>query len=119
VHDAKSPDKIWRYAQRAHFHAVGIGAFSLGLVLLTAFTGLGAGLKRVTATLVGMSGLYALGWFCMFLLAPDIGRDPAHEAAIVKLFVYLGTGALLTGLGILFVHLLFGTGSSAAKGQAA
>ncbi|GJL66153.1 MAG: hypothetical protein NPIRA05_11240 [Nitrospirales bacterium] len=37
VHDAKSPDKIWRYAQRAHFHATGIAAFSLGWSSLSCF----------------------------------------------------------------------------------
>ena len=34
LHDAKSPEKIWRYVQRAHFHATGIAAFSIGLLLL-------------------------------------------------------------------------------------
>ncbi|SDY88665.1 hypothetical protein [Nitrosomonas sp. Nm58] len=30
VHDDKSNDKIWRYAQRAHFHVTGVSAFSIG-----------------------------------------------------------------------------------------
>lgn len=34
LHDAKSPEKIWCYVQRAHFHATGIAAFSIGLLLL-------------------------------------------------------------------------------------
>ena len=34
VHDDQSSGKIWRYAQRAHFHATGIAAFSIGLLLL-------------------------------------------------------------------------------------
>ena len=29
VHDEKSQSKIWRYAQRAHFHATGVSAFAL------------------------------------------------------------------------------------------
>jgi hypothetical protein len=36
VHDSQSQDKIWRYAQRAHFHATGVAAFSIGLLLLAA-----------------------------------------------------------------------------------
>jgi hypothetical protein len=28
VHDDKSNSKIWRYVQRAHFHATGIAAFT-------------------------------------------------------------------------------------------
>ncbi len=39
VHDEKSRDKIWRYAQRAHFHATGIAGFSLGLIILVMFSG--------------------------------------------------------------------------------
>lgn len=112
LHDAKSPDKIWRFAQRAHFHATGIGAFTLGLILLTGFSGLDARLKRLTAILIGAGGLYPLGWFSIFLLAPGMGRDAAHEALITKLLVYAGTGALVVGLTILFAHLLFGFGAS-------
>lgn len=111
LHDAQSQHKIWRFAQRAHFHATGIGAFTLGLVLLTGFSGLGSGLKRLTAILIGAGGLYPLGWFSIFLLAPGIGRGAAHEALVTKLFVYAGTGALVAGLVILFAHLLFGLGS--------
>ena len=111
LHDANSKAKIWRYLQRAHFHAMGIGAFSLGLVILTAFTGLGERLKRVTSTLLGASGLYALGWFSMYLLAPSMGRGAAHEALVTKLLVFTGTGALLTGMIILFAHLLIGFGA--------
>jgi hypothetical protein len=46
VHDAKSPDKIWRYAQRAHFHATGIAAFALGLVFLVMFSDLKPKMKE-------------------------------------------------------------------------
>ena len=46
VHDAKSADKIWRYAQRAHFHATGIAAFSIGLLLLLAGSNMVAWLKQ-------------------------------------------------------------------------
>ena len=79
VHDEKSKDKIWRYAQRAHFHATGIAAFSLGLIILVMFSGMKAGLKTVSAILIGLSGFYPLSWLSMFMLAPAIGRDPAHE----------------------------------------
>ena len=37
LHDEKSKDKIWRYAQRTHFHAGGVAAFSLGLIILVMF----------------------------------------------------------------------------------
>ncbi len=40
LHDEKSKDKIWRYAQRTHFHAGGVAAFSLGLNILVMFSDL-------------------------------------------------------------------------------
>ncbi|WP_454062063.1 hypothetical protein [Candidatus Nitrospira salsa] len=46
VHDENSQDKIWRYAQRVHFHATGISAFSLGLVILVMFSDLTSRLKK-------------------------------------------------------------------------
>ena len=54
VHDAKSKDKIWRYAQRTHFHAGGISAFCLGLILLVMFSDMKPQLKRVSSVLIGL-----------------------------------------------------------------
>ena len=107
-HDAKSPDKIWRYAQRAHFHATGIAAFSLGLVLLTAWSSLRPGLKAATAISIGLGGLYPLSWFTMFLLAPSIGRGAAHEHIATELFTYLGVAGLALGILGLSVNLFLG-----------
>ncbi|MFZ5503292.1 MAG: hypothetical protein ACOY3V_07190 [Pseudomonadota bacterium] len=110
VHDAKSPEKIWRYAQRAHFHATGIAAFALGLLLLVAFPSLKDKLKKVSAALIGLSSLYPLAWFSMFLLAPSIGRDAAHEHILTELFVMISVPGLLLGLGILLANIFFGFG---------
>jgi hypothetical protein len=94
VHDASSKSKIWRYAQRSHFHATGIAAFSIGLVLLIMFSSLKRKLKKATAILVGLGGLYPLSWFSMFLLAPAIGRAAAHHHFITEIFTYVGVGGL-------------------------
>ena len=107
LHDADSPGKIWRYAQRAHFHATGIAAFSLGLILVVALSGLRTKLKKITSTLIGLSGFYPLAWFSTFYLSPGLGRDAAHSAPITEIFVLIGVGGLLSGLGILIAHLLF------------
>ena len=55
LHDAHSQDKIWRLVQRAHFHATGIGAFSLSLLLLVAMCDLMPMLKKAASTLIGLS----------------------------------------------------------------
>ncbi len=105
VHDDKSNSKIWRYAQRAHFHATGIAAFSIGLVLLIMFSSLKSKLKTVSSILVGLGGLYPLSWFSMFILAPTIGRGPAHHHIITEMFTYIGVGGLLLGIAILCANL--------------
>jgi len=105
VHDDKSNSKIWRYAQRAHFHATGIAAFSIGLVLLIMFSSLKRKLKTVSSILVGLGGLYPLSWFTMFILAPSIGRNAAHHHIITETLTYIGVGGLLLGIAILCANL--------------
>jgi len=108
LHDEQSKEKIWRYAQRAHFHATGIAAFSLGLVLLVMFSSLKQKLKTVSSFLVGLGGLYPLSWFTMFILAPSIGRSAAHNHFMTEIFTYIGVGGLLLGLAILCANLFLG-----------
>jgi hypothetical protein len=104
---AKEQSMIWRWVQRAHFHAGGIGAFSLGLVVVTALTSLSDRRKKITATLIGLSLFYPLAWFVMFLYAPSMGRAAAHHAFIPELFVDIGVGALSLGLLSLIHGVLF------------
>ncbi len=108
VHDKKSQSKIWRYAQRAHFHSTGISAFSIGLVLLIMFSSLKRKMKTISSILVGLGGLYPLSWFTMFILAPSIGRGAAHHHIITQIFTYIGVGGLLFGIGILCANLFLG-----------
>lgn len=108
VHDEKSQDKIWRYAQRAHFHSEGIAAFSIGLLVLIMLSSLKRRLKKISSILVGMGGLYPLSWFTMFLLAPSIGREAAHHHVVTETVTYLGVGGLLLGIGILCANLFLG-----------
>jgi hypothetical protein len=105
VHDSKSEDKIWRYAQRAHFHATGIAAFSIGLVILTMFSSLRPKLKSIAAILIGLGGLYPLSWLSMFILAPSIGREAAHHHIMTEIFTYTGVLGLLAGIGLLSANL--------------
>jgi hypothetical protein len=105
-HDAKSQSKIWRYAQRSHFHATGVGGFALVLVLVTGLTALPRKLKFVAATLIGVGSFYPMAWLSMFLLSPSLGRDGAHHAAITELITYLTVGSLCAGILLLMVGLL-------------
>lgn len=108
VHDAKSQDKIWRYAQRAHFHANGIAAFSIGLLLLVAASSLQQKMKRITSILIGLGMLYPFAWLTMFLLGPSLGRDAAHGHILTELFTYVGVVSLVAGFAILSGNLFLG-----------
>ncbi|MCI0426368.1 MAG: hypothetical protein L0Z47_11085 [Actinobacteria bacterium] len=108
VHDAKSPEKIWRYAQRAHFHATGIAAFSIGLLLLVSASTLKQRFKTITAVFIGLGGLYPLAWLTMFIVAPSTGRDAAHAHPMTELLTYIGVGGLLFGIAILLANLYLG-----------
>ncbi len=111
----RSSDRIWRYQQRAHFHATGIGAFTLGLMLLLAFTGMRPWLKMLTSLPIGLGGVYALGWFNLYRLSPGMGTEAAHHAFATEAAVYLGVGGLLLGMALLILNLLFGVGNARAQ----
>ena len=108
LHDEQSSSKIWRYAQRAHFHATGIAAFSIGLILLLVHSSLGARAKKTGSVLIGLGGLYPLSWFTMFILAPSIGRSAAHHHFLTETFTYIGVGGLLAGIALLCANLFLG-----------
>ncbi len=108
VHDEKSKTKIWRYAQRAHFHATGISAYSLGLIILVMFSSMKRKIKSATSILIGFSSFYPLSWFVMFLIAPSIGREAAHNHYFTEVFTYLGVGGLVAGMLLLIGNLFFG-----------
>ena len=105
LHDATSPGAIWRWALRAHFHAAGIGAFALGLVVVVALSGLSDGRKQLTAGLIGLGGLYPMAWFVMFYVAPSIGRKAARQYWLVEALTYVAVGGLLLGMLSLLIGL--------------
>jgi hypothetical protein len=115
VHDEKSESRIWRYAQRAHFHATGVSAFALVLILVTGLTSLSAKMKLVTASLIGVGSFYPLSWLSMFLLSPSLGRDEAHHALLTESITAVTVGSLAAGVLLLFAALLFGRGRFAER----
>lgn len=108
LHNASSADKIWRYALRTHFHAGGIAAFCLGLIILVMFSDLSRRLKNISSISIGLGSVYPLAWLSMFFLAPSIGRGAAHEHILTKLFTFVGVAGLLLGSLILVANLFFG-----------
>ncbi len=108
VHDQQSAGKIWRYAQRAHFHATGIASFALGLIILTLFTSLSDSFRKLATVLVGLSGLYPLSWFTMYLLSPSLGRAAAHGHLLTESLAYIGIGGLVAGFLMIVGNIFLG-----------
>ena len=78
--------------------------------MLTGFEIVKPGLALVMAGLtlgIGLGSLYPLVWLNMFLVAPTVGRHAAHEPILTEILTYLGVGALLAGLVLLFMNLFF------------
>jgi hypothetical protein len=109
LHNEASADKIWRYALRTHFHAGGIAAFCLGLVILVTMSSLSAKMQATSSLLIGLGSFYPFAWLSMFFLSPSIGRGAAHEHLLTKLFTFVGVGGLLVGSFILVANLFFGS----------
>ena len=107
VHDEKSKDKIWRYVQRAHFHSAGIAAYSLALLLIILVSKMKDSAKSFSSTMIGIGTLYPLSWYLMFYLAPQIGRDTAHNHILTETIVYISTGGALIGLFMIFSSIFF------------
>jgi hypothetical protein len=108
VHDERSAAQIWRYALRAHFHAGGIAAFCLGLVILVMFSSMSRKLKNSSSILISLGSFYPMAWLSMFFLAPAIGRGAAHEHLLTKLFTFVGVGGLLIGSFFLLANIFLG-----------
>ena len=106
LHDQNSQSKIWRYAQRAHFHATGVAAFALVLVLITGLTSLSRRGKFVASTLIGVGSFYPFSWFSMFLLSPSLGRDGAHHAFVTESITTISVACLSVGVLLVMYGLL-------------
>ena len=108
LHDDKSPAKIWRYVQRAHFHSTGIAAFTIALLVLLGATNMRSGVMKCCSALLGLSFLYPLAWYSMYYFSPSLGRSAAHSHIATEVFTYLGVGGLTLGFSLLISNLFFG-----------
>lgn len=108
AYEKGSERDMWRFVQRAHFHATGISAFSLGLLVFVMLSDMKDSFKKASSILIGLGSFYPLSWFTMFLVAPSVGAEPSHEYFLVRIFATVGIGGLGLGLAILAGHLFLG-----------
>jgi len=99
-------DKNWRYYQRYHFHATGIGAMSLALLIFLSFVRGPETVKLVFSYVTSIGGFfYPFVWLFAAIYGPEMGRSEAKEA--FALFGYSG-GLFLVGiLGIMFLTVRY------------
>ncbi len=89
-------DKNWRYYQRFHFHATGIGSMVMGVLIFVSFLSAPEKLKITASYLVAVGGfLYPFIWLFAAIYGPELGRGIAKEKFAV--FGYMG-GVFLIGL---------------------
>ncbi|OVE80988.1 hypothetical protein BVY03_04840 [bacterium K02(2017)] len=100
----KEASKNWRYYQRFHFHSTGIGAMSLGILILLLYIAAPTSAKVVSAYAISLGGFfYPFIWLFAAIYGPEMGRHQAKECFAV--FGYMG-GVFLLGI-LLTMVLLF------------
>lgn len=104
-------EKNWRYYQRFHFHATGIGAMMMGLLLFLSSLNAPSLPVTVTKYLLSIGGfLYPFVWLFAGIYGPEMGRSEAKEA--FALFGYMGGVFLAGGVGTLCLALRYNLKSS-------
>lgn len=89
-------EKNWRYYQRYHFHATGIGSMSLILLAVLAFIKAPKKQLLLSAYMISIGGfLYPFVWLLAGIYGPEMGREEAKEAFAI--FGYMG-GVFLVGI---------------------
>ncbi len=89
-------EKNWRYYQRYHFHATGIGSMSLALLIVLGFIKASKKQLLLSAYMISVGGfLYPFVWLFAAIYGPEMGRDQAKEAFAI--FGYMG-GVFLVGI---------------------
>jgi hypothetical protein len=97
-------EKNWRYYQRFHFHATGIGAMMLAILLFLLQLNISAKAFYPPAYLVSFGGfLYPFVWLFAGIYGPEMGRSEAKEA--FALFGYMGGLFLVGGVWTLVLAL--------------
>lgn len=88
-------DRSWVYMQRAHLHAGGLGAASVGLILVLALLRPSALAQRIVSLALGAGSLgYSFYWLWAGFLAPGLGGT-GRAKAMLKWFAMPTSGAVV------------------------
>lgn len=106
----KQVDSGWRYIQRAHFHAQGLGALGVGIIVVLGLSWVSAPVKKWLAIATGLGALlYPFTWLLMGFRIGSMGKDAAHASVdwLAALSVPLFFGGMMLTLLILFLGWLY------------
>jgi hypothetical protein len=114
-------ETCWRYFQRAHLHAGGIGSIALGACLLLSFLSLADRTKAGVGLLLGLGSVgYPLFWMLAALRAPTLGATALAKESLGWLAIP-SAGALVAGavlaLGFVVSELWLRGGASVEGGS--
>jgi hypothetical protein len=103
----KVTSKSWTYFKRSHLHACGLGAISLGTILLLAFLPATLLIKKITAVFLGLGSFgYGLFWMIVGLKAPGLGSTGAAKEALSFLAIPSAGMCILGMLSVLLIFLM-------------
>ena len=100
----------WRYIQRAHFHAQGLGALGVGIIVVLGLSWVSASVKKWVALATGVGALlYPFCWLLMGLRIGSMGKKAAHASVdwLAALSIPLFFGGMMLTLLILFLGWLY------------
>tara|TARA_B100000959_G_scaffold284914_1_gene357895 strand:+ start:1322 stop:1858 length:537 start_codon:yes stop_codon:yes gene_type:complete len=81
----------WKYLKRSHEHFQGLGAISVGLILLLSATWLKPVIKTLVSIGIGLGAfVYPLFWYITAYNAADMGKHAAKES--LALMAQFGAG---------------------------
>lgn len=94
---SKITDKSWVYFKRAHLHATGMGAASLGMIILLSLLHGQRIVRVITAIGLGVGSMgYSLFWLFAGMLAPGLGSTGLAKETLAWLAIPSG-GIFLSG----------------------
>lgn len=100
-------EKNWRYYQRYHFHATGIGAMMMGILLFLSLIKAPQNSVTIASYMIAIGGtLYPFVWLFAGIYGPEMGRSEAKEA--FAFFGYMGGIFLLGGIYSMILSLKYG-----------
>ncbi len=99
-------EKNWRYYQRYHFHATGIGTMTLGMLLLLLMIQGPASRLTFSSYLISIGGFfYPFVWLFAGIYGPEMGRAEAKEAFAI--FGYMGGLFLVGGIDAMWLLIRY------------